>query len=155
MSFPGGSEGKECLQCGRPGFDPWVEKIPWRRKWQSTPVFLPRESHEQRSLAGYSPWVAKSRTQLRDFTFKVVMRMKWISIGKAFSAWHKVISMCSLNLKKKESSLFSECPLLNKPQAFFPSCHSYFISVYGYCFDPMETNLFLIAAITNFRKFSG
>ena len=30
-----------CLQCRRPGFDPWVGKIPWRRKWQSTPVFLP------------------------------------------------------------------------------------------------------------------
>ena len=37
------------------GFDPWVRKIPWRRKWQSTPVFLPGESHGQRSLAGYSP----------------------------------------------------------------------------------------------------
>ena len=37
-------------------FDPWVEKIPWRRKWQPTPVFLPGESHGQRSLAGYSPW---------------------------------------------------------------------------------------------------
>ena len=33
-----------CLQCGRPGFDPWVGKIPWRRKWQPTPVFLPGES---------------------------------------------------------------------------------------------------------------
>ena len=41
---------------GRPGFDPWVGKIPWRRKWQPTQVFLPRESHGQRSLAGYSPW---------------------------------------------------------------------------------------------------
>ena len=30
-----------CLQCGRPGFEPWVGKIPWRRKWQSTPVLLP------------------------------------------------------------------------------------------------------------------
>ena len=38
-----------CLQCGRPGFDPWVGKIPWRRKWQPTPVFLPGESHGQRS----------------------------------------------------------------------------------------------------------
>ena len=36
-------------------FDFWVGKIPWRRKWQPTPVFLPRESHGQRSLAGYSP----------------------------------------------------------------------------------------------------
>ena len=37
-------------------FDPWVKKIPWRRAWQPTQVFLPAESHEQRSLAGYSPW---------------------------------------------------------------------------------------------------
>jgi len=40
-------------------FDPWVGKIPWRRKWQPTPVFLPGESHGQRSLAGYSPWDRK------------------------------------------------------------------------------------------------
>ena len=36
--------------------DPWVRKIPWRRKWQSTPVSLPGEFHGQRSLVGYSPW---------------------------------------------------------------------------------------------------
>ena len=39
-----------------PGFDPWVGKIPWRRKWQPSPVFLPGKSHRQRSLAGYSSW---------------------------------------------------------------------------------------------------
>ena len=39
---------------GRPGFDPWVGKIPWRRKWQPTPVFFPGEFHGQRSLAGYN-----------------------------------------------------------------------------------------------------
>ena len=37
-------------------FDPWVGKIPWSRKWQPTPVFLPGESHGQRSLVGCSPW---------------------------------------------------------------------------------------------------
>ena len=37
------------------GFDPWVGKIPWRMKWQTTPVFLPGEFHRQRSLSGYSP----------------------------------------------------------------------------------------------------
>ena len=41
---------------GRCGFDPWVRKIPCRRKWQSTPVFLPGTSHGQRSLAGCSLW---------------------------------------------------------------------------------------------------
>ena len=43
----------------RYGFDPWVEKIPWSRKWQPCPVFLPGESHGQRSLAGYRPWSHK------------------------------------------------------------------------------------------------
>ena len=47
---------KNLLQCGRPGFDPWVGKIHWRRAWQPTPVFLPGEFHGQRSLAGCSPW---------------------------------------------------------------------------------------------------
>ena len=40
----------------RCGFDPWHGKIPWRRKWQPTPVFLPEKLHRQRSLVGYSPW---------------------------------------------------------------------------------------------------
>ena len=47
---------KSLLQCRRPGINPWVRKIPWSRKWQPTPVFLPGESHGQRSLAGYRPW---------------------------------------------------------------------------------------------------
>ena len=48
-----------CLQCGRLGFNPWVRNIPWRKKWQPTPVFSPGESHGQRNLAGYSPWGCK------------------------------------------------------------------------------------------------
>ena len=43
----------------RPRFDPWVGKIPWRMKWQPTPVFLPGKSHGQKNLAGYSPWGCK------------------------------------------------------------------------------------------------
>ena len=40
-------------------FNPWVGKIPWKRKWQSTPVFLPGEFYGQRILAGYSSWGRK------------------------------------------------------------------------------------------------
>ena len=59
-AFPGGASGKEpTCQCRRSGFHPWVRKIPWRRKWLPIPVFSPRESHGQRSLAGYSPWSCK------------------------------------------------------------------------------------------------
>ena len=46
----------QCSRHKRLGLDPWVEKIPWRKKWHPTPVFLPGESHGQRSMEGYSPW---------------------------------------------------------------------------------------------------
>ena len=56
LGLPWWLQGKEpACQCRRHGFSLWVGKIPWRRKWQPTPVFLPGESHGQRSLAGYSP----------------------------------------------------------------------------------------------------
>ena len=49
--------GKESsCKCRRHEFDPWVGNISWRKKWQPTPVFLPGESHGQRSLVGYSLW---------------------------------------------------------------------------------------------------
>ena len=56
------------LQGRRPGFNSWVGKIPWRRAWQPTLVFLPGEFHGQRSLEGYSPGVAKSRTWLKQLS---------------------------------------------------------------------------------------
>ena len=58
--FPGGSADKESTwQCRRRRSHSWVRKIPWRRKWQPTPVFLPGKSHGQRDLVGYSPWGCK------------------------------------------------------------------------------------------------
>ena len=55
--FPSGSDGRSiCLQWRRPRFNLWVRKIPWRRKWQPTPVLLPGKSHGWRGLVGYSPW---------------------------------------------------------------------------------------------------
>ena len=50
---------KNCLQCRKPVFNLCVRKIPWRRKWQPTPIFLPQEFHGQRSLVCYSPCVTK------------------------------------------------------------------------------------------------
>ena len=53
---PGGASGNEpACQGGRSKFDPWVGKIPQRREWQPTPVFLSGESHGQGSPAGYNP----------------------------------------------------------------------------------------------------
>ena len=54
--FPGGSVLKNLPAVQDPGFNLWVRKIPWERKWLPTSVFLPGKFCRQRSLAGYSPW---------------------------------------------------------------------------------------------------
>ena len=81
--FPGGSDGKEILQCRRLVFDPWVGKIPWRRKREPTPVFLPGKSHGQRSLIVHG--VAKSQTQLSELII-IIRHMDFpgSSDGKTF-----------------------------------------------------------------------
>ena len=66
MGFPGCSDSKE-----RPGFDPWVRKIPWRRAWLPTPVFLPGEFQGQRSLVGYSPWGCKESEMTKWLTLSL------------------------------------------------------------------------------------
>ena len=63
------SRKESACQCRWRGFDPWVKKIPWSRKWQPTSVSLPGISHGQRNLAGYSPWRHKASdktSQLND-----------------------------------------------------------------------------------------
>ena len=56
------------MQCGRPGFDPWVGKIPWRRDKLPIPVFLPGEFHRQRSLAGSNPLGHKESDMTKRLT---------------------------------------------------------------------------------------
>ena len=70
-SLFGGSDGRVCLQCRRTRLDHWVRKVPWKRERQPIPVFLPGESHGQRSLAGYSPWdfLESDRTERQNFHF--------------------------------------------------------------------------------------
>ena len=52
-----------CLQSRRPGFNPWIGKILWRREWLPTQVFLPGEFHEQRNLAGYKQFLGSQRVR--------------------------------------------------------------------------------------------
>ena len=76
--FPGGTSGKgsscQCRRHKRRRFDPWVGKIPYSRKWQPTPVFLPGESHGQRSLV---PLLFPHNTALvqNPITFPLVYAM--------------------------------------------------------------------------------
>ena len=88
--FPVGVSGKEpacqCRRHKRCEFDPWVGKILWRKAWQPIPVFLPGESHGQRSLAGYSPWVHKKIEQ--DWSNLACMRTNCIcSRPRARKGW--------------------------------------------------------------------
>ena len=76
-------------------FDPWVPKIPWRRKWQPTPVFLPGESHRRRSLEGYSSQGCKEldTTEVTEYSthllatliklwFCILLMAVWSGLGK-------------------------------------------------------------------------
>ena len=71
LKFPGGANSKkpacQCRRQKRCEFHSRVRKIPWRRTWQLTPVFLSGESHGQRSLAGYSPWGCRVGHDWSDF----------------------------------------------------------------------------------------
>ena len=59
LGFPGGSDGKETACNQETQVHLWVGKIPWRRQWLPTPVFLPGEFYGQKSLASYSSWSCK------------------------------------------------------------------------------------------------
>ena len=83
--------GKESpCQCRRHRLDPWVRKIPWRRKWQPIPVFLPRISHGQRRLAGYSPWDCKELDMTEQLTH-VYSGNVFLTVFGLHSAYYFVI----------------------------------------------------------------
>ena len=79
-----------CLQCGRPGFDPCVGKISWRRKWQPTPVFLPGRFRGRRSLAGYSPWGHKELDTTERLTLFFNELINLSVLGLSCSMWDLV-----------------------------------------------------------------
>ena len=89
---------KSACQCRRRGFDPWVGKTTWRRKWQLTPIFLPGESHGQRSLAGYSPWDRKesdTTEQLNNNTHNPSVPAKTVTKTTQF-LFHTVLASKTL-----------------------------------------------------------
>ena len=111
-NFSGGTSGKEhagqCWRWKRCGFDSWIGKIPWRSAWQPTPVFLPGESHGQRTLAGYSPW--RTESDMTEVTSMHVCMHVWVDTW-ADSGRIAESQLCdSLNFFKGHSFQF---PLTN------------------------------------------
>ena len=118
-----------CLQCGRPGFHPWVRKIPLRRKWQPTLVLLPENSHGWRSLVGYSPWCRKESDMTEWFLSKasfsymcwpkclLFQNISWKNLNELFSQPNMLASKkhefldewvphCSSNIKQNKLAIF-------------------------------------------------
>ena len=104
------------LQCRRPRFGPWDGKIPWRRIWQPTPVFLPRESHGQKNLVGYSPWCRR------------------VGHDCGTNPWSPRVPCVPLRQKKKKSPwhLFLQAHLVRSPFSK-PEGH-----VHGFIYFPLE-----------------
>ena len=113
-SFPGGTSGKEpicqCRRHKRHRFNPQVRKIPWRRAWQPTPIFLPGESYGQRNLVGYSlqDCKASDTTEATQHTsmlpFTTTTHYQQIGFAMSQMTRHKsdlatLVHNCSLDLK--------------------------------------------------------
>ena len=72
-----GLSGKEfACQHGRQGFDPWVGKIPRRRKWKRAPIFLPEKFHGQRTLVGYGPRGHKESDRTEWLSTQYIQKLK-------------------------------------------------------------------------------
>ena len=127
------------------GFDPWVGKIPWRRKMQTTSVFLPGKSHGRRSLAVYSPWGRKKSDMTERLHFHSAYK-----------------------LNKQSDNIHPWCapfPILNQPvlsktiwtifhQHFLTSCLCYSLvilatfqtfSLWSYCYNDLWSGVFAVA----------
>ena len=105
------------LQCGRPGFDPWVRKIPCRRKWQSTPVLLPGKFHGWRSLVGYSPWDHKEldTTEQLHFHSQGQQKERNHKIGAEINEKETKETIAKIN--KTKSWFFEKINKIDKPLA--------------------------------------
>ena len=84
-----------CRRPKRHGFNPWVRKIPWRRKWQPTPVFLFGESHEQRSLASYIPCGCKESDRTQHITEAYYL---WTSFKIMSKNFFLILFCCLIHL---------------------------------------------------------
>ena len=135
-SFPGDTNGKEpayqCKRCKRCEFDAWVGKIPWRRAWQLTPVFLPGKSHGQR-LVGYSPQGRKESDTTSDLarmqSSSNSVLIIWLPCSEPTVGSHCLLPgyAGSVVLQTHHLTLpflFSNCPQQELPTGFLsPSPH--------------------------------
>ena len=125
------SSKESACQCRIRGFDLWIRKIPWRRKWLPTPVFLPGKSHGQRSLVDYSPWGHKELAMTEETQHackpKLTIKTGWVLVSSlSLSVWQWPISLppnSSVNhiLKEVFLNLTALLPTEGQKMSFFSS----------------------------------
>ena len=115
---------RQCRRLKKHRLNPWVRKIPWRRKWQPTPVFLPGKFLGQRSLVGYSPWDCRES----DTTERLNHNNK--ESGSLLAWWPLLL------LTRNPSLLRKPIPWPNKLEG--ASCN-YISSTYGFTLIPVRS----------------
>ena len=109
--LPGGTSDKEsayqCRQIVGAESDPWMGNIPWRRKWQPTPVFLPEKFHGQRSLAGQSPWGQEELD-------KTAYTLSTLTHHRVFPAPGTTTNVCSIEYLNRVINSPTYCKLKSK-----------------------------------------
>ena len=105
----GGESASQCRRCGRNSFGPWAGKVPWRKKWQPTPVFSPGKSHEWRSLVGYSSQGHKESDTAEQLSAQYMLIDINIVIAKL------IVHMSAWIWKKLKTVPGSEVPAQKQP----------------------------------------
>ena len=150
----------QCWSQKRCSFDSWVRKIPWKRAWQPTPIFLPRESYGQRSLASYSPWghrVGHDWSELACMDICSYFQllcwwwleklMQWYTIQ--VTPWLSRCLSCSLNSSLSHmiglmsfSLNFTHGSVLFSSSPSYPWSHGYLITLPDFLtFQPLYSSL--------------
>ena len=111
------SGNKSACQWRRRGFNPWSRKIPWERKWQLTPIFLPGKSHGQRSLVGYSPWGC-SLTQLSNWT-TTLKKKRWLSLRYSIREYRMIVNVSVPDQRHPDKREKGKARVLIFPQNIF------------------------------------
>ena len=118
----------QCRRHRRLGFNPWVGKIPWRRKWRPTPIFLPGKFHGQRTLTGYSPYSHKESDMSDHARAKEDESLSnWVPFLAAYKINTYSISVdtkAAFNQNARNLGRWTQC--LPKPSLKFLLSHDYF-----------------------------
>ena len=147
----------------RPGFDPWVGKMPWRREWQATPVFLTGKPHGRRSLVGYGPWGHKeSDTTERLNNNRKQQRwesgsgLKLLRLSMPRGPGQLLQSTLSLNLQHRCTQILFICPFGASLHLLPPAKDPRKLFGGFLCSAPnvINTSPYLVVPICNMASFS-